>query len=96
MTRRRPTPPPDVKTSHLVAIPPALRAAVRDAVITPTVARDLAPYLHPSAHRTEDRVDHAARTIGKTLILATFTIVTVLALSSLTALAVWIIRTITG
>jgi hypothetical protein len=79
-------------------IPPALRHAIRDDIIDPQTARRLAPYLPNSHHqaRPEDRVDAAARLIGKILLLTGFTVGVLTGLTALVALGAWLFRTITG
>jgi len=84
-----------------VAIPPALRHAVRDGIITPSVARDLAPYLPnshhaPRGHHHDDAVDRTARTIGKVLLLTGFTVGSLTLITAVVALGAWLFRTITG
>lgn len=98
MTRSVPPPPPPPPPSR-VAIPPALRHAVRDGIITPSVARDLAPYLpnpHHTPRRHDDAVDRTARTIGKILLLTGFTVGTLTLITAIVALGAWLFRTITG
>lgn len=98
MTRHRNTPPPTPAPGHLVSIPPGLRRAVRDGVITPTIATELTHYLPDTRHqsRAETTVDAPAATIGKVIALLIFIAIAAAAIAALAAGAAWLIRTITG
>lgn len=75
-------------------IPPALRGAVRDGVITPATATGLAPYL--TLPTGSPRIDRAASTIGKVISMATFTAIALTIIAALLALAAALIRTVVG